>query len=418
MIWLGVLFGALGYFPAWAEKVGYRDGDGVWRIVEESDWPAIPREKQHLTETLKSRAGSGITFSVTYLDLVQDTGLGFDDPTLGATRRATVQSVLDYLGNQFDETGACQIEFRVSQTDGSGALATGGPYFFTSGPFEDPFPLKHITTGVDPSASVADLTVTMDFGWPWHNDTSTPVPSGKLDLFSVLLHEITHGLGIVSLTRSDGSSEFAPSKVFSSFDNWLYSGSGTKLWNNRGVFQASASNLTGSGGGVVFRGPQATAEHGTYPPVYTPAAWADGSSISHWINTLSGSPVMKHAISYGVAIRSYADFEHRALGDLGYTLPTETIAPVAGFQVNVLGGVSPLTVTFSDQSTNEPTAWEWDFQNDGGVDSTSRNPSFTYTEPGLYSVRLTVRNTAGSNTLLKSNLLTIVNPTPSALLVY
>jgi PKD repeat protein len=108
----------------------------------------------------------------------------------------------------------------------------------------------------------------------------------------------------------------------------------------------------------------------------------------------------------------------RALGDLGYTLPTETIAPVAGFQVNVLGGVSPLTVTFSDQSTNEPTAWEWDFQNDGGVDSTSRNPSFTYTEPGLYSVRLTVRNTAGSNTLLKSNLLTIVNPTPSALLVY
>jgi hypothetical protein len=416
LLWVLVLAG--GNFTAQAEKVGYRDGEGVWRIIEASDWPAIPRDKQHLTETLVSRAGKGVTFSVTYLDVVQGTGKGFADPSLGATRRATVQAVLNYLGAQFNETGSCQVEFEASQTDGSGALATGGPYFNVSGPYEQPFPLKHITTGVDPSFSVPDLTVTVDFGWPWHNDTSTPVPSGKLDLYSVLLHEITHGLGILSLTRSDGSSEFSPSAVFSTFDNFLYAGTGAKLWNKNGVFQASTSNLTGSGGGVVFRGPQATAEFGSYPAVYTPSSWSSGSSISHWINTISGSPVMKHAINYGVAIRAYAPFELKALADLGYTLPVEVIAPVANFKSNVQVGVAPLTVSFTDLSTNEPTSRQWDFQNDGVVDSTLQNPSFTFSAPGVYSVRLTVENTAGSNSLLKQNLVTVIKPTPSVFLVH
>ncbi len=418
MFLLSVLMLAGGNFAAQAEMLGYRDGEGVWRTIEARDWPAIPRDKQHLTETLVSRAGLGVTFSVTYLDVVQGTGKGFADPSLGATRRNTVQAVLNYIGAQFDETGSCQIEFKVSQTDGSGALATGGPLFFVSGPYEQPFPLKHITTGSDPWMGSPDLEVTVDFGWPWHNDTATPVPSGKLDLYSVLLHEITHGLGIISLGTSTGQSEFSPNVVFSTFDNFLYAGTGTKLWNSSGVFQASTSNLTGSGGGVVFRGPQATAQFGSYPAVYTPSSWSNGSSISHWINTISGSPVMKHAIGYGVAIRSYAAFERKALGDLGYTLPTEVIAPVASFNANVQSGVSPLTVTFSDLSTNNPTSWSWDFQNDGVVDSASQNPSFTYSTPGVYSVRLSVQNTAGSNALLKQNLVTVVKPTPSVLLVH
>ncbi|HPS01747.1 MAG TPA: PKD domain-containing protein [Candidatus Sumerlaeota bacterium] len=405
-------------FPALAEKVGYRDGEGVWRIIEDTDWPAIPPDKQYLTETVATRAAKGVTFSVTYLDVVQGTGKGFNDPSLGATRRSTVQAVLNYIGSQLNETGSCQIEFEVSQTDGSGALAEGGPFFSTANTFEPPFPLQHITTGTDPSLKNPDLTVTVDFGWAWHNDTSTPVPSNQIDLYSVLLHEITHGLGIISLTKSNGSSEFSPSVVYSTFDNFLYTGNGTKLWNSSGVFQTSAASLTGSNGGVVFRGPQAKAQYGSYPPVYTPSPWSSGSSISHWINTLSGSPVMKHAIGYGVAVRTYAPFELKALADLGYTLPVVVVTPVANFKSNLQSGVVPLTVSFTDLSTNQPTSWAWDFQDDGVVDSTSQNPTFTYSAPGVYSVRLTVRNTAGSDSLQKQNLVTVVKPTQPVLLVY
>jgi PKD repeat protein len=66
-----------------------------------------------------------------------------------------------------------------------------------------------------------------------------------------------------------------------------------------------------------------------------------------------------------------------------------------------------LNVSFTDQSTGGPSSWAWDFQNDGVVDSTARNPSFQYTAPGSYSVKLTVANGAGSNSLTQSGYITV-----------
>jgi PKD repeat protein len=42
-------------------------------------------------------------------------------------------------------------------------------------------------------------------------------------------------------------------------------------------------------------------------------------------------------------------------------------------------------------------SWSWDFQNDGSVDSTRANPSFTYALPGIYSVRLSVVDAASNH---------------------
>jgi len=64
-------------------------------------------------------------------------------------------------------------------------------------------------------------------------------------------------------------------------------------------------------------------------------------------------------------------------------------------------GKAPLTVKFTDQSTNNPTTWAWDFQNDGTVDSTIQNPTFKYTQDGTYDVKLTVTNSAGTFFTLK-----------------
>ena len=72
--------------------------------------------------------------------------------------------------------------------------------------------------------------------------------------------------------------------------------------------------------------------------------------------------------------------------------------PAANFSGTPLSGNSPLQVAFTDLSTNTPTSWAWDFQNDGTVDSTSTNPMFTYPSAGLYDVRLTVGNSGGTDT--------------------
>lgn len=89
---------------------------------------------------------------------------------------------------------------------------------------------------------------------------------------------------------------------------------------------------------------------------------------------------------------------------------TVTTPPVADFSASAVSGTLPLTVNFTDTSTNAPTSWAWDFTNDGNTDSTSQNPSYTYSTAGTYSVKLISTNAGGSSTTIKSNLVTVTSP--------
>jgi len=82
-------------------------------------------------------------------------------------------------------------------------------------------------------------------------------------------------------------------------------------------------------------------------------------------------------------------------------------APTAAFSASPTTGTAPLTVQFADTSTGGPTSWQWDFQNDGSTDSTQQNPTFVYTNPGTYSVKLIVGNSSGSDTLTKTGYITV-----------
>ena len=90
--------------------------------------------------------------------------------------------------------------------------------------------------------------------------------------------------------------------------------------------------------------------------------------------------------------------------------PPPPQAPVANFQAVpfVTSGPAPLTVTFNSTSLNGPTTFEWDFTNNGTVDSTSPYPTYTYTQPGTYSVRLKVTNAFGESTDIKTNYITVL----------
>lgn len=55
--------------------------------------------------------------------------------------------------------------------------------------------------------------------------------------------------------------------------------------------------------------------------------------------------------------------------------------------------VNGLLVLFSDASAGEPTSWSWDFGD--GQQSSARNPSHSYRQPGSYAVTLTVENDFG-----------------------
>jgi PKD repeat protein len=82
-------------------------------------------------------------------------------------------------------------------------------------------------------------------------------------------------------------------------------------------------------------------------------------------------------------------------------------APVADFIGTPLTGVAPLTVNFTDLSTNTPTSWAWTF-GDAGT-STLQNPSHIYA-PGTYTVALTATNAGGSNTMTKTGYIVVTAP--------
>src|SRR5262249_18424850 len=62
--------------------------------------------------------------------------------------------------------------------------------------------------------------------------------------------------------------------------------------------------------------------------------------------------------------------------------------------------------------TGNPTAWSWDFGDT--TSSTMQFPIHTYSTPGTYTVKLTVTNSAGSNTVTKSGYITVTAPPPVA----
>jgi uncharacterized repeat protein (TIGR02543 family) len=84
--------------------------------------------------------------------------------------------------------------------------------------------------------------------------------------------------------------------------------------------------------------------------------------------------------------------------------------PVADFSGSPLSGGAPLTVNFTDLSSNSPTSWSWNFGDSGT--STQQNPSHTYTSAGTYTVTLTATNSSGSDSETKTNYITVNPPQP------
>ena len=78
----------------------------------------------------------------------------------------------------------------------------------------------------------------------------------------------------------------------------------------------------------------------------------------------------------------------------------KALAPVISFTANTTSGAAPLAVSFTDLSTNSPTAWSWSF-GDGNI-STLQNPVYTYTTPGTYTVSLTATNYGGGTSMVIS----------------
>lgn len=148
----------------------------------------------------------------------------------------------------------------------------------------------------------------------------------------------------------------------------------------------------------------------------TPTSWLWDLNGDGWIDSQTANPRYTYqepgiyTVVLTVANNAGKDTETKK----GFiTVEKGVPGPLADFSASPVRGTAPLTVSFTDLSTNDPGSFTWDFNHDGLIDSQEQNPQFTYTAPGAYSVQLTVRAKSGADTELKAGYIIVDEPAPT-----
>jgi PKD repeat protein len=92
--------------------------------------------------------------------------------------------------------------------------------------------------------------------------------------------------------------------------------------------------------------------------------------------------------------------------DISGVIPEPPVADFTASATNIIAGQS---VTFTDQSTNNPTSWSWSFEGGTPSFSSAQNPTITYNTAGTFDVTLTASNSAGSDSETKLNYITVTD---------
>ena len=123
--------------------------------------------------------------------------------------------------------------------------------------------------------------------------------------------------------------------------------------------------------------------------------WAtpDGNGFSQTHSDANGD---------GISEKTYS-FNRANLDYLPLVKPIKS--PVGAFSASPVSGKAPLKVQFTDRSTGSPTSRKWNFGD--GTSSTIKNPAHKYGKAGKYTVTMTVKNSAGSKTKIKSGYVTV-----------
>jgi len=113
----------------------------------------------------------------------------------------------------------------------------------------------------------------------------------------------------------------------------------------------------------------------------------------------------------------YADFDGGTIRRVAYFATNQP--PVATASATPTNGAAPLQVAFDGSGSSDPEGqaltYAWDLDGDGQFDdSTAAKPTFTYSQPGSYAVRLRVSDPQGASTVSSPIAITANNTPPTA----
>lgn len=196
---------------------------------------------------------------------------------------------------------------------GGGTLAEASSSFVSDGQYAYPLTVYNHIQGEDAYPDDPDYGITFNSNYAFHYGTNDVCPSGYIDFATVLLHEVTHGLGFTDTLYSDGTYLLG---LPSLWETCLYY-NGSRL--NTLTASQRAAALTSQA--LYWDGTAAKeANGGTRIQIYAPSTYAPGSTASHWDTGVTFTTFMKYAIGTGTQIRTINEREVGALEDVGWAV--------------------------------------------------------------------------------------------------
>ncbi len=203
---------------------------------------------------------------------------------------------------------------------------------------------------LDPLWPDMHLTYNRGLGSAWYFGTDGSTPSTQYDFASVVLHEITHGLGFAGSMKVEhgwGSWGGVTGCPFS-YDRFTQDGGGNSLINT--TIYPNPSSALGSAltsNNVWFDGPRArSANGGTRVKLYAPSTWQPGSSYSHLDQIFNGTEnaLMTYSLSSGESNHSPGPVGLGVLEDVGWATgdpaPAPTVTSIAPDEGENTGSVA------------------------------------------------------------------------------
>ena len=282
------------------------------------------------------------TFGATIIIVNKDSpGEGFNDPapfspvggntatTLGEARLKAFEHAANILAQVLVSTVGIRVDARIDSL-GAGILGSAGPNTvhrnFPNAPVANTWYVQALANKLaeqDLDLTTSDISATFSANFTnWYFGLDANPPSGQFDFVTVVLHEIIHGLGFLSLVDVQTGEKFLGTNDV--FMRWLELHGGSPANypsmtdSQRQYANVASPNLHFVGVNLQEASGTLTAGRtDTHVQMYAPNPVQLGSSVSHFTNTVKPDQLMEPGIASGRAIHDLG-LAQPLLQDLGW----------------------------------------------------------------------------------------------------